>query len=453
MTAMLKSDWQQFSMSRENREALDWAAKHKVITSRLMEAIDFMSREEMVGIKGFPGKAAEYVKQVVTGRKPAELNEAMGRLRTFLMGLEYYRSAGLKEPIARQAAAKFTDNVMVDYSSSGLPLWLAHNPLGTSAGRFLSQYAGFRHSFWGHTILAYQALKNNPGMARKLLPVIQLQMATATFAGLRGMITFAELTALSTLFNEAWEAATNEPGPFPNPISILLSSKIGQSDTAVFGALSASTKAIPGLEHGVDIGQTATSPQASESITVRPLTGFIRDTAAIFKILKTESSDSDKVNALKAIAPSWIHGQIELAFRKDAHMSFDEHNRMRGNVLRDPEDWRARLWTGKRSLTEQRQLQAKQISQREEVRVKELKSDITEIATDFYEREGYIKQEHIDLAAQQGYRGREFRDRVRDLIDERHQTRLGRMTRGKKRTQTRERVRARTEELLQGAEY
>ena len=139
---------------------------------------------------------------------------------------------------------------------------------------------------------------------------------------------------------------------------------------------------------------------------------------------------------------------LEAAFMKDERVSPDERNRMKGGVERDADDWAARMWTGKRSLKEQRELMAKRWIRAEEQNVKGSKSDIAELAADFWDREGYLDSDLLEKAHNQGYTSKEFRERVRELREERKQSRLETMQEGKRRTKTRERIRERVRDLL-----
>ena len=84
---------------------------------------------------------------------------------------------------ALKAAGKFTDDVMVDYSRAGQPLFLTHNPAGQMVGKLIAPYASFKYSHYGHMALALQAIKQNPANARAILPFVQMQAMNALFAG------------------------------------------------------------------------------------------------------------------------------------------------------------------------------------------------------------------------------------------------------------------------------
>src|SRR3990167_3723635 len=99
--AIAFAEYQMLNPNLTTKRALSWAAKHKITSPRLMEEIDFLyGRENILG-----SAIKETAKDVlVTGRRMGELNEAAGRVRTFLMGLEFYRSVGMTEIQALKAA-------------------------------------------------------------------------------------------------------------------------------------------------------------------------------------------------------------------------------------------------------------------------------------------------------------------------------------------------------------
>ena len=444
-TAMIYAEKNILSPSLDAKARIKWAAEHGVHTAKLMAEIDFMYGKDMKSLRDLSS-------DIVTGRRASELNEAYGRLKSFLMGVEFYRRAGMTELQARKAAAKFTNDVMVDYSSIGQPLWLSSNPLGIHAGRFVAPYAAFQFSFLGHLALSIQAMRRNPGIARKMLPFMALQMATGTFAGIRGMVGFKELSWIAATFNQWWEDTYKEKGPLMDPMEMLLKSKV--NDPAMFGVISGATKAIPGLPHGADLGTTAESPTLGSLVIPRIATG-VKDVAVdvlpvIWKtILRQDISDAEKMRAIKALVPSWAGPQFEAAYAPERSVAPDIRNRMRGVVERDEGDWNAKLSTGKPSLKEQRERAAQHQIRSKEQHATERKADITELAADFYQQEGFINPDHMDKAMEEGYRSRAFRRRVKELVEERTQSRLSRMAKGQKRTPTRQRVRSEIEDMLE----
>ena len=432
----LAMGWVEFLRpSLETKEALKWAAKKKVTAATLMQEADIAYGES----GSYP---VEVGKTFVTGKRPSELNEMAGRTRTFIQGLLFYRSTGVTEMQARSMAAKYTDDVMVNYGKIGQPLWLSHNPAGQIAGQLLSPYATFQFNHWGHIALILQAIKNNPTRAEVYLPALGIHATTTLFAGIRGLTGFAELAALWTAANIGYEKITNKKSPYPDLRALLV--EMGVNDPLLFG--------VPSTVASADIGATAIAPEVWGTASSRQLTGFkgIYDNVfpVIGKIIMNEQmSDSEKLLALKEITPNWIKGMLEVAYAPSERVTPDFSNRRRGTITETYRDRVARMFTGKRSLKQERERMRNRVIQTEEMQASERKSDLTELALDYMEEHGDLNPDHVAKAFEEGYKPREFRQRIFDLMKERERTRIESKIQSKRRTRTRDRIRERVENL------
>ena len=446
--SVAKGELEFFNPSLETKRAMEYAAKHKYITPKLFEEIDFMYRESQNKLKGFAN-------EMITGRRGSELNEVTGRGRTYLQAYYFYKSAGFTPHQAMRAAGKVVDDVMVDYSRTGQNLWLSHNPLGQIAGKLVAPYAQFQFSHWGNIILTLQSIKNNPANAKAWLPFIELQTAGLVLAGVRGVTGFAQLSAMWTALNMAYEWATGEKSQWPDLRTVLV--KAGLNDFMMFGAGSAATKLIPGLEHGADVGVSVAAPELRGLVNFRQVKGAMDIITETFTgvakiIMNKELTDSEKYRALKAITPSRFHGHLESAFIQSPDVSFNPDNRMRGLSRRSQADITAREWTNRRSLQEEREAIIRYDLQTEQRSRNDLKADLVELAADQLRRRGEIDPEIFRKAAEAGYKPKEFSERVRDLIQERQRSRIDKMLRGKEATRNRMIQRRRFEELREDLE-
>ena len=441
--SVMKGELEFFNPSLETKRAMEYAAKHKYITPKLFEEIDFMYRESQNKLKGFAN-------EMITGRRGSELNEVTGRGRTYLQAYYFYKSAGFTPHQAMRAAGKIVDDVMVDYSRTGQNLWLSHNPLGQVAGKLVAPYAQFQFSHWGNIALTLQSIKKNPANAKAWLPFIELQAAGLILAGVRGITGFAQLAGMWTALNMAYEWATGEKSQWPDLRTVLV--KAGLNDFMMFGAGSSATKLIPGLEHGADIGSSVAAPELRGLVNFRQVKGamdLITDTfGGVAKILMNkELTDSEKYKALKAITPSRFHGFLEVAFQQSDRVAANPENRMRGSVRRSEADRRAREWTNRRSLQEEREAIVSYDLQTEQRSRNEIKGDLVELAVDQLNRRGEIDPDLMRKAMEAGYKPKDFRDRVRTLLQERQRSRIEKMLRGKEATRNRMIQRRRFEEL------
>jgi hypothetical protein len=163
--------------------------------------------------------------------------------------------------------------------------------------------------------------------------------------------------------------------------------------------------------------------------------------------MTSTATDSDKLAALKAFSPRWMAGMWESAYATDG-MVPDERNRGRGIYERSPAEWRTKQITGKPSLKERRHIEKGYQVKESERRASSRKADITELAADFYQKEGFIDSDLMVKAMDEGYSTRQFRRLVKELVKERETSRLGRLAGGKKRTPTRDRVHEQIEDMM-----
>jgi hypothetical protein len=127
------------------------------------------------------------------------------------------------------------------------------------AGKLVAPYAQFQFSALGQFAMAVQAMKRNPGIGRKLLPLVAQQGLTVLMGGLRGMIAWREVGALFGLVNTIWENQYKEKGPLPDINAWLLNNKVA-GDFLMFGGMGALSKRI--TKEGIDLTQSAGSPTA-----------------------------------------------------------------------------------------------------------------------------------------------------------------------------------------------
>jgi hypothetical protein len=170
-------------------------------------------------------------------------------------------------------------------------------------------------------------------------------------------------------------------------------------------------------------------------------------------VFRQDISDAQKLRAIKAIAPNFTHGFWEATFAPDRGYAPDPRKGMRGAVERDDADWFARQWFGKPSLKEKRETEAGYIVREHETRMRERKMNLTEVAADHYRKEGFINPDHIDMALEEGYTIRQFRQRVKSLVKEQSLSRRERLINTKRRTRTRDRIREEYEDLLDEEYY
>lgn len=425
----------------KDKRAMEYAAKHKIITPRLMEEIDFLYRESQ-------NKGSQFVNEMITGRRGSELNEASGRARMYLQAYYYYESAGFNPFQSMRAAGKLVNDVMVDYGRTGQNLWLSNNPFGALAGKMVAPYAQFQFSHWGHIALALQAIKKNPASARAWLPFIELQAAGLLFAGVRGITGFAAAEAIWEAYNQLYEAASGEKRKWTSLRSMLMES--GANDVAMFGAVSAAT--------GQDIGSSMAAPELTGMVNFRQVQGaydIITNTFTAFgKILLNKNiPDSEKYKALKAITPSRFHGYLETAFQTDSGIVGDPSNRMRGQFHRTPGSEQMRIITNKRTTSEERERLISRTMMDESRKGRERKGDIVELAADALDEGESPSPELLRRAQEEGYKPSDFREAVKTLRRERERTRVQKFLQGKEATRQREMMRRRFQELTDDAEF
>ena len=434
-TALAKGTYEFYNPSLETKRAMEYAAKHKHITPKLMEEIDFRLWEGQ-------NKLGQLADEMATGRRGSETNEAVGRGKVFLHGYYYYKSVGMTNYQAMRAAGKFVEDVMVGYDKVGQNLWLSSNPAGQFVGKMVAPYAQFQFNHWGHMALILQGIKRNPGNARSYLPLIELQAATMLLAGVRGITGFAQLSVMWTGLNMAYEWATGEKSKWPDLRTLMV--KAGFGDVAMFGAVSSAV--------GSDVGASMAAPELTGLVNFRQVQGsadiLTKTFPAVGKIIMAkELTDSEKLQALNAITPKWMHRFWEMNYSQDPRVVPDPNNRMRGSIKETQKDKDLMYWTGKRSLQQERERIVSRDLQQTQRQRNELKSDLVELAADQVSRRGRPDAETLRKAHEAGYKMDEFRKRVRELMKQRGQTRIESVLRGREATRNRMMQRERFEDL------
>jgi hypothetical protein len=175
--------------------------------------------------------------------------EQFGRQVSFMIAFEHYKKVYGGDVVrAREAAAKATTSVMVNYDRSNRPLM--YQDFGI-IGELASPFAVFRNAYFGNTLLMtrgmLKAVKDNPKNLRYFTPWLMSQATYLMMAGALGMVGVGEYNMVADAVNEV-------SGEEIMPKAEDFMFRKEWDDGIIFGGPSVALKKVPGLEGGAYVG-------------------------------------------------------------------------------------------------------------------------------------------------------------------------------------------------------
>lgn len=257
------------------------------------------------------------------------------RTPTFL-AFNHLLKDSIKNPEERySAAARLMDYYMVHYDTASSPL--VYNDMGIvgEATRPLKQYA---HNTWGQFFEYVQGATNRGEIA----PLAAFMSNQALVAGLRGMIGFAEATAIISAINSIFGMELTTPEQY------LL--KSGMSDWAVFGAPSTLT--------GYDMSSSVAAPALPQMFSVMPIS-FAANTAHaitdwMVHYVKGDVTDKETMALALATTPAAMRGYWEEFFSQPGQPVPHVNMEMKGTHVRTDTEKKMAIGLGVKSIKEAR---------------------------------------------------------------------------------------------------
>ena len=314
-----------------------------------------------------PRRLGPLFKGVVSGVAPAGFMEKFTRLQAVHIFGQHMKTLGFKDSTILEQAPYLANKYMTEYH--GLEAPMMFNSLG-GFSRPARLFRTFAHNNYAQTVEAIGKAKLGllrVGGKRTPIPVVKgrpAQMANfitsqAIFAGLKGIVGVTGVDFIIKLLNKV--VGTD----YKTLSSHLI--ELGLPDVFIFGGPSAAMQmdisnslqapstdptefiTFPSLEFAVDIiksvsklGNYYLNYKLSEELTGEPLLDI------------RLPAPSDVRDSWKTLAPTFYHGWIEAWFQNPANEGV-YIRKLRGNITRENEDWRARKFA-MRSLREAKQM-------------------------------------------------------------------------------------------------
>ncbi len=319
----------------------------------------------------------------MTGGEINPTIESWGREMTFKMAYLHMREVYKGDPMrAREAATQLMKMTMIDYTSSQRPLM--YQQFG-SAGESISPFAVFRNGYIGNTWLMMKLIGQHPLELSAWKPIVATQMIFLATAGMVGMLGASEYN----LIVNAWNTISPE-SEWPSFEELLF--KAGVPDWVTFGALSAGTKAVPGLEHGTYVGSSLNAVGADDAFTAAlppfvgalgaaigyegqyllSLTGAVKPPAA-----------QDYYKSQKQLTPGILQPYFDRnLYMKEGNEVAPQSSSLEGGVKREASDWASLYVVGKRSLSEVKESTENRINAQNEEQIKKSKKGLISLGVD-----------------------------------------------------------------------
>lgn len=274
------------------RAAANWAKEEGIIETYQADHLD-------------PTKTAGPFGKLKTAAmdKPPELVEKHGRMAMFLMFYDYFKSAGLPEREALNAAANKTNYGMGNYDQVNLPSM--YTDFGVT-GASLKRFAVLRNTYLGKTYEAIQLItdtaqkaaldpKTAPKVLASMVPLAIFIAQGLAWSGATGVIGAAEHDAIARILN----ATFNPDKPFRTMDQIIR--QWDAPEWVKYGTV--------GHWLGWDIGQSINAPNMNGLEIPPAMSGASNLAKAAYH---TATGDMGKLYAdVRALAPPVVKPYIE----------------------------------------------------------------------------------------------------------------------------------------------
>ena len=319
--------------------AVDWAREQHILEATL--------EPEMRGAD--PGRLAKAA-HLATGGFINPAIESIGRKTSFELAYKHFSQIYPDNPMAaRRAAANLMEMGMVNYDRSSRPLM--YQNLGF-VGEQISPFAVFRNAYIGNTLLMIGLFAKQKSLA-SLAPLIAMQATYLVTAGALGMVGAAEYDVIVNFLNSHFPEWS-----LPNFHEVLLKNHV--PDFMTYGALSNLSKAVPGLEDGVNFSGSMAAV-GIDDITSVAMFPFINAMASVvgYEAHDLLSRLTDKVNppgnaglfkAGSQLIPGIFKEHFENQFKDRSNIAIDQ--KLQGYVSRSEASRNAMNFVGRQSMTE-----------------------------------------------------------------------------------------------------
>ncbi len=351
--------------------------------------------------------------------------EGFGRLATFMVAFEHYKTKYKGDVVrAREAAALAVAPVMVNYDHASRPLM--YQDFGV-IGEMISPFAVFRNAYVGNTYLMLQAIKRNPKNVHMYAPFIMSQMTFLMTAGILGMVGAGEYNMFADTVNDHFPAAE-----VPRMEDVMMLT--GTPDWMAYGAASALTRYIPGLEEGAYVGPAGAAIGVDDlaSSAMIPFVSAIASlagisTQAVISLFSDSPPPSmkDVYKSTKQLLPGMLQGHADAMFQpEDSDVVFSSTS-LDGLIERTKAGRNSIDFVGRLSIDEAKSRQREQSVSRTEAGIKRQVASMVQSGADI--ATGLPSTWTMDDLLQRatgkfGLQDQEFKQLIVDEINDRRTT-------------------------------
>lgn len=312
-------------------EAVNWSRRKGYLDSVI---VDLLDTTEL----GAQNAISDRVKHI-TASTLGKVEQQLVRIPAFLMFESALRNV-IKEPHERfEVASELMDHYMVNYREAAKPM--VYNHMGEVMGGQAASLKQFSHNSFGQFFEHVQTAKDGRGLA----PLATFMGTQALVGGLKGAVLVAEATAIITAINAlsekfGWDVY------IPTPEQYMLAS--GFSDEAIYGLASTVI--------GQDVSASVGAPGLPDMLSLAPqqfAATMVRDVGTyVMKYAAGTATEADEMKALFATTPNAAKAWIEEMYTDEGKPVPSPYANMRGNWVRNEDEWAKDKWFGGRSVGE-----------------------------------------------------------------------------------------------------
>jgi hypothetical protein len=327
----------------EMLQAVEWARDNHVLESFF---------EQQLRMNNDPTSHAETVSGWINKATGAGLNPAIedkSRTWSFQIAFKHFRENGFSVEDSRTAAAQIMRQTNTDYMRESRPLMFQQLGL---LGKAMSPFQVYRSAQLGNLYMTAKVLIQSGFKEWK--PMVTTMLTFMLMAGVSGVPLAAEWDKLTELWNE-------HVPEHPLPSLFVMMKKLGAPDWMVWGAISAGSKALPGMDHGINLSGSLGSVDLEQGIpqAMVPFLGGLKETAGLLALaggnmlgMNRPVNRADVHKAASTITPGFMQPWLQQWLQLDNSRVYPTAQGLTGEYERTDSDIRANIIGNRQSVTE-----------------------------------------------------------------------------------------------------
>lgn len=378
-------------LTKEGRIAKEYAIENHISDTAIWDSIN-----ENLHIKGPYKQLGQGVVDALAMRWAMRPIEKANRTFAFMSAFHFARDAGMDMQSALEFGNRAVTITMGDYSKTFRPTIMTN--YGT-VGRTFATFNTLALQYLGNLMSLLKMpteVRNLKDAKNAALALLSFTAAIYVFAGAQGIPGAQEWDTLANNYNKIYDGL-GMPGPMPTWKEFMMNHPKVFSEDTKFGWLSHETRQIPGLEHGLNLGQGMNQPSFTDRFSMPVLSWATSEAVpaawyATKELYATaggpggKGANKKELQTIAKAAPPLFRGYLENKVGTEVKggtivLPPSGSTGSGGFFKREPSDTLART-LGYRSLNEQQQLDYRNIyrnmnSQRSTA-IAALKADLVE---------------------------------------------------------------------------